>query len=92
MAKKTSLDPQDEIVRLLAIQVRRQFESQGEAILELSRAGFGAARIADLLGTTPNTVNVAIQKAKKKQSSKPKKVAARGNASGDSQATSNSAR
>jgi DNA-directed RNA polymerase specialized sigma24 family protein len=83
MVKKGSLDPQEEIVRLLAIQVRRQSDNQGEAILELNKAGFGAARIAELLGTTPNTVNVAIQKAKKK-SSKPKKVAAGGDASGDS--------
>jgi DNA-binding CsgD family transcriptional regulator len=31
----------------------------------LSRVGFGPKRIADLLGTTPNTVNVTLQKAKK---------------------------
>lgn len=85
MAKKGSLDPQDEIVRLLAIQIRRQLDSQAEAILELNRAGFGVGRIAELLGTTPNTVNVAIQKGKKKKkSSNPKKVPAGGDASGDS--------
>jgi hypothetical protein len=59
-------DPQEEIVRLLAIQTRLQFESQADAILELSRAGFGPTRIADLLGTTANTVNVTLQKAKKR--------------------------
>lgn len=84
MAKKATLDPEDEIVRLLAIQIRRQFDSQGEAILELNRSGFGPGRIAELLGTTPNTVNQAIQKAKKKKSSKPKKVTTSGDASGDS--------
>lgn len=84
MAKKGTLDPEDEIVRLLAIQIRHQFDSQGEAILELNRSGFGPGRIAELLGTTPNTVNQAIQKAKKKKSSKPKKVTAGGDASGDS--------
>ena len=39
--------PQEEIVRLLAIQLRRGASSQGEAILELGRAGFGPKRIAD---------------------------------------------
>lgn len=61
-----ALEPQEEIVRLLAIQLRRSSESQADAILELSRAGFGPTRIADLLGTTPNTVNVTLQKAKKR--------------------------
>jgi hypothetical protein len=56
----------EEVVRLLAIQLRRQTESQAEAIGELSRAGFGPTRIADLLGTTANTVNVAISKQRKR--------------------------
>lgn len=62
------MDPQEEIVRLLAIQLRRGAASQTEAILELGRSGFGPKRIADLLGTTANTVNVALTKdrAKKK--------------------------
>lgn len=55
----------DEMVRLLAILVRRGSETQTEAILEMHKAGFGRSRIADLLGTTPNTVNVTISKAKK---------------------------
>jgi DNA-directed RNA polymerase specialized sigma24 family protein len=61
-----ALEPQEEIVRLLAIQIRRGSESQADAILELSRAGFGPTRIAALLGTTANTVNVTLQKAKKR--------------------------
>jgi predicted transcriptional regulator len=60
------MDPIEEVVRLLAIQLRRQTESQAEAIAELNRAGFGPTRIAELLGTTPNTVNVAIAKKKKR--------------------------
>lgn len=56
------MDAQEEIVRLLAIQIRRGSASQGETILDLSRAGFGPKRIAELLGTTPNTVNVALAK------------------------------
>jgi DNA-binding NarL/FixJ family response regulator len=57
-------DPDDEIVRLLAILVRRQTASQVEAILELHRAGFSPARIAELLGTSPGTVSVAVSKSK----------------------------
>lgn len=54
----------EEVVRLLAIQLRRQTESQAEAINELHRSGFGPTRIAELLGTTANTVNVSISKQK----------------------------
>jgi DNA-binding CsgD family transcriptional regulator len=61
------VDPIEEVVRLLAIQLRRETESQAQAIEEMSRAGFGPKRIAELLGTTPNTVNVAITTAKKRK-------------------------
>ena len=61
------MDAQEEIVRLLAIQLRRSVDSQAQAIEELSRAGFGPARIAELLGTTANTVNVQLAKAKAKK-------------------------
>ena len=61
------MEPLEEIVRLLAIQLRRDVESQAEAIEELNRAGFGPTRIAQLLGTTPNTVNVAISTTKKRR-------------------------
>lgn len=60
------MEPIEEVVRLLAIQLRRQTESQAEAIEEMNRAGFGPKRIADLLGTTPNTVNVSLAKKKKR--------------------------
>lgn len=60
------MDTQEEVVRLLAIQLRRDTESQAEAIDEMNRAGFGPSRIAELLGTTPNTVNVALSSAKKR--------------------------
>jgi DNA-directed RNA polymerase specialized sigma24 family protein len=68
------MDAQDEIVRLLAIQVRKQFENQADAIREFDRAGFGPTRIAELLGTTAGTVNVALARAKKapKKPAKPK--------------------
>jgi hypothetical protein len=57
----------EEVVRLLAIQLRRETESQAQAIEEMTRAGFGPTRIAELLGTTPNTVNVAISTGKKRK-------------------------
>jgi len=55
----------DDIVRLLAVLVRRGVETQREVIIEMSRAGLRPARIADLLGTTANTVNVTVQRARK---------------------------
>jgi DNA-directed RNA polymerase specialized sigma24 family protein len=68
------VDRQDEIVRLLAIQVRHQFENQADAIRELDRAGFGPTRIAELLGTTAGTVGVTLARAKHqpKKTAKPK--------------------
>ena len=61
------MEPLEEVVRLLAIQLRREADSQAQAIEEMSKAGFGPSRIAELLGTTPNTVNVAISNAKKRR-------------------------
>jgi DNA-directed RNA polymerase specialized sigma24 family protein len=59
------MDQAEELVRLLAIQVRLLLGNQTEAIIELGRLGFGASRIAELLGTTPNTVNVALNRARR---------------------------
>jgi DNA-directed RNA polymerase specialized sigma24 family protein len=64
------MDPQEELVRLQVIDLRRRLGSQTEAIVELRQAGFGPSRIAELLGTTANTVNVTLQKAKKSGKSK----------------------
>ncbi|MDE0235918.1 MAG: sigma-70 region 4 domain-containing protein [bacterium] len=60
------LEPADELARLLATLIRFQAPSQSDAILELKKSGLGQKRIAELLGTTPNTVNVTISRAKKK--------------------------
>lgn len=57
--------PEEEIVRLMVIQLRRTAKSQAEVIVELDKAGFGQARIAELVGTTPNAVIVTLNKAKK---------------------------
>lgn len=64
------MDPQEEIVRLLTIQLRMQLETQADAIRELGKAGFGPTRIAELLGTTPGTVNVALVRAKENAAKK----------------------
>ena len=60
------MDPQEEIVRLIATQIRLQLNNQSAAIQELNKSGFGPSRIAELLGTTPGTVNVTLAKAKKR--------------------------
>jgi DNA-directed RNA polymerase specialized sigma24 family protein len=59
------MDAQEELVRLQVIDLRRRLGSQAEVIVEMSRAGFGPSRIAELLDTTANTVNVTLQRAKK---------------------------
>jgi hypothetical protein len=55
------MNPQEELVRLHVIDLRRRLGNQTETIVELSRAGFGPSRIAELLGTTANTVSVTLQ-------------------------------
>ena len=46
---------------------------QGLKAQRLNRCGFSNTEIADLLGTTPNTVNVALHKVRKGQSKAGKK-------------------
>lgn len=67
--RRGDMTPNEEIARLLAIQVRLSLPNQTAAILELSRAGFGPTRIAELLGTSPATAKVTIQKSRKKGNS-----------------------
>jgi hypothetical protein len=64
MATKGETEPNDEVARLLATLVRLQTDSQAEAIAELNKSGIGPTRIAELLGTTAGTVNVAIRRTK----------------------------
>ncbi len=56
----------DEVVRLLAVSLRRGVDTQSEAIQAFGEAGLGNARIAELLGTTPATVKSSRQKAAKR--------------------------
>ena len=62
----SEIEPLDEVSRLLAILIRLQLPTQADAIRELGKTGLGPKRIAELVGTTPNTVNVTLAKAKKK--------------------------
>jgi predicted transcriptional regulator len=66
MPGSKKLDPMDELVRLAVIELRRSSTSQAQLIVELDRAGFGQGRIAELLGTTANAVNVTLNKSKKR--------------------------
>jgi predicted transcriptional regulator len=59
------MDPQEELVRLLILQLRRTAKSQSEFVRELAKAGFTPKRIAELVGTTPNTVSQALSEAKR---------------------------
>lgn len=68
-SRRGDMTSSEEIVRLLAIQVRLSLPNQAATILELSRAGFGPTRIAELLGTSPATAKVTIQKSRKKGNS-----------------------
>ena len=60
------LETNREIVMLLAMLVRRG-TLQATLIEEMSGVGFMPKRIADLLGTTANTVKVARSVSKKKK-------------------------
>jgi DNA-directed RNA polymerase specialized sigma24 family protein len=62
-------DFQDETNRLLVALIRMQTDSQTQTIIELDRAGIGASRIAELLGTSSGTVGVALARARKKRKS-----------------------
>jgi hypothetical protein len=62
-AKRDSLDPIDEVARLLALNLKRERGLQ-EVIAELDSVGIKQSRIAELLGTSPGYVNVALTRAK----------------------------
>lgn len=71
--------PEEELVALAVLLLRRQAGSQSELAREMHSIGFGTSRIAGLLGTTSNTVNQAIQKGKKKAKPSSPKVRAKKN-------------
>ena len=59
-----------EILVRLDLQNQKGERSQNEMILMLDSIGCAQSEIAHLLGTTTNTVNVALYKAKKKAKKK----------------------
>ena len=63
---KEITDKMDLIVRLLALNIVKDLKVQRDKIITLSSFGFGPSEIAKLLGTTPNTVSVALSEMKKK--------------------------
>jgi DNA-directed RNA polymerase specialized sigma24 family protein len=66
--RRGAMEPSEELSRLLALQIRLSLENQTQAIIELGKAGFEPARIAELLGTSPATARVTLQKARAKKS------------------------
>jgi DNA-directed RNA polymerase specialized sigma24 family protein len=71
----------DELVALAVLVLRRQSSSQSALAREMHSVGFSTARIAALLGTTANTINQSIQKAKRKgRAATPVKGISRGRA------------
>ncbi len=66
---KELLQTQKEMVMLLAILAKRG-TLQSALIQEMGTVGFSPKRIAELLDTTSNTVNVALSNARKKKAKK----------------------
>jgi DNA-directed RNA polymerase specialized sigma24 family protein len=62
------MDTGEETLRLLATLVRQMSATQADAIAELSKAGFGPTRIAELLGTTTGTAKMAVRRSRAKGS------------------------
>lgn len=58
-ARKAEVEPGsvDELVRIFALSLRYSGAPQGALVHDMSKAGWGPTRIAELLGTTANTVN-----------------------------------
>jgi DNA-directed RNA polymerase specialized sigma24 family protein len=74
-AKRDSLDPIDEVARLLALNLKRERGLQ-EVIAELDGVGIKQARIAELLGTSPGYVNVALTRAQEAEGRKKRRATA----------------
>jgi DNA-binding CsgD family transcriptional regulator len=60
----------DKIVRLLTVMVTRDLDQQKDKIAVLSNAGFQPKEIAELIDTTPHTVNVTLSSMRKARKSK----------------------
>jgi hypothetical protein len=60
----------DILIKLQAAALTANIESSKEKISFLDKAGLRPVMIAEILGTTPNHVNVALSQARKKPSKK----------------------
>lgn len=63
----------DVLIRLSALGLVREMKAQKDQIALLSDAGFQPKQIADILGTTSNTVSVTLNGIKKEREAKAKK-------------------
>lgn len=61
------------LIRLQALSLVAKFDSQKEKIIFLRRAGMQNKEIAEILGTTSNTVNVTLVNARKAEQKKQSK-------------------
>ncbi|MHA1410209.1 MAG: sigma factor-like helix-turn-helix DNA-binding protein [Candidatus Odinarchaeia archaeon] len=59
------INKMDEIIKLLALNLVKEEKFQKNKIIELSKLDFKPSEIAQLLGTTPNTVRVTLHEARK---------------------------
>ena len=62
---KQLVEKLDILIRLQAAALSDRFQTAKDKILFLSGAGLTPKLIADILGTTPNFVNVTLSKARK---------------------------
>lgn len=58
----------DLIIRLLALNIVKDFDSQKKKIIALSSFGFEPKEISQYLGTSSNTVRVALSRARTEKS------------------------
>jgi len=65
----------DTLTRLYAIGLVREIKLQKDQISVLDEAGFKPKQIADILGTTSNTVSVSLNAIKKERLAKERKEA-----------------
>lgn len=65
MADDVLSEKLDMLIKLQAHLAVASLSSQKEKILFLGKVGLGPKAIAEILGTTPNTVNVALSTARK---------------------------
>jgi DNA-directed RNA polymerase specialized sigma24 family protein len=76
IAKRDSLDPMDELARLLALNLKRE-HGLADVIVELDGVGYKQGRIAELLGTSAGYVNVALARANDAEKKKATKKGAK---------------